>query len=393
MELFTGDSDVIEEDIKELLDSNNHSRNQMESLHIFNMIETLGYFYKYLDDTGYDYLSRNLYNYKDFVSKQYDNDARKEKQAINNLIMNKKHHIDFVADLMDDKDISYPISYISASNDYSISDDEMYNILTNFFRYYNIGTKILLDKLIMSRRIHKVLLNGDTRGYTISNYYNDKYHVFIGIDEDIYSMITLTHELGHVGDSKNLYSCFSKKEAYGYHKKSLFIETISSLYEKDFSDFLIHEKIYPAVVRDYLVDYYATMYQSFDYADIACNLPDKLLKNYKYRKISKEKLIDILLCIPNVEIDIDNMISPSELDPISDLKYGYGKFLGTYFSYLKKNDKDKFNDQFNRFLDIRSDYFRPDFLEYIGVNRMDAVKIVEYEINSSTSKVIVKKAS
>lgn len=393
MEIFTGDLKVIEEDIKELLDSLNRGRSQMESLHIFNMIQTLGYFYKGLDVNCYDYLSRDLFKNKDFVSKQYDNNSRKEKLIFKNLIENKKHHIDFVSDVMDDKDIDYPESYMSISDDYSFSDDEMYNILTSFFKNYNASTKVLLDKLIRGKRIHKVPLYSETRGYTISNYYNDKYHVFVGIDEDIYSMIVLVHELGHVADGKNIYHSFSKKEAYGYYKKSLFIETISSLYEKDFADFLIEEKIHPAVVRDYLIDYYANMYQSFDYADIACNLPDKLLLNNKYKNISRDKLIDILLSIPNVEIDVDNMVSPNELDPISDLKYGYGKFLGTYFSYLKKHDNDKFNEQFNRFLGIRSDYFRSDFLEYIGVDRSDAIKMVEDEINSSTSKIIVKKMS
>lgn len=393
MEIFTGDSKVMEEDIKELLDSLNRSRSQMESLHIFNMIETLGYFYKSLDSNGYDYLNRNLFKNKDFVSKQYDNNARKEKLIIKSFVENKKHHIDFISDFMDDKDINYPNIYMSISNDYSFSDDEMYNIMISFFEYYNASTKVLLDKLIRGKRIHKVPLYSETRGYTISNYYNDKYHVFVGIDEDIYSMITLIHELGHVDDSKNIYHSFSKKEAYGYYKKSLFIETISSLYEKDFANFLIEEKIHPSVVRDYLVDYYATMYQSFDYADIACNLPDKLLLNNKYKNISRDKLIDILQSIPNVKINTDDIVSPSELDPISDLKYGYGKFLATYFSYLKKHDEYEFNNQFNRFLGIRSDYFRSDFLEYIGVNRSDAIKIVEDEINSSTSKVIVKKVS
>ncbi len=390
MELFSGDKEVIKKDILELTDAVNHSRNSSESMHIYNLLQTLSYFYSFFDEKGYDYFKKSTYNFKDFVSKQDAIFSSKLKRANKNYIENKLFHQEFIDSLMDGKTIEYPTSLLAITNDYDFNDKEMYDILTSFLNSYNRGSNKLLDQLIEEKRIHKTSLYGDTRGITISNYYLENYHVFISDEDNLESLIALVHEFGHVVDSNNLLHSFPKKVAYNYFIKSSFLETISSLYEKDFCDFLIKEKIYPNATREYLVDYYHSMYTMFDYAEITASLPDNLLKNQKYRCISKEKLIEKLY-ETNYYVNEEDMPYPSELEMYSDIEYGYGKFLATYFSYLKKHDTTKFSEQFDRFLNIRGDYFRPDFLEYIGTNRNDAIKIVEEEINSSTSKVIVKK--
>ena len=392
MELFIGDKDVIKNDILYLTDIMNHSRNQSESMHIYNLLQTLSYFYSFFDENDYDYFKKSTCNFKSFVSKQNIHFNDKLKKAIKNYVSNKSYHQEFIDALMDNKEIRYPVN-ISLYHNYDLTDEKMYKLLTAFLNDYNHGSIDLLNKLIEEKRVHKTTLYGETRGITVSNHYMNNHHVFISDENDLDSLIAFAHEFGHVVDANNLLHNFPKKVAYNYFVKSLFLETISSLYEKDFADFLIKEKVYPNATRSYLIDYYHTMYTTFDYAQVTASLPDNLLLQEKYKRISKEKLMSALDSNPDIDIINDDLPYPTELDIFTDLKYGYGKFMATYFSYLRKHDASSFNNQFNKFLSIRPDYFRPDFLEYIGTNRDYAIKIVEEEINSSTSKVIVKKAS
>lgn len=390
MELFAGDKEIIKKDILELTDAVNHSRNQSESMHIYNLLQTLSYFYSFFDESKYDYFKKSTCNFKDFVSKQNAVFSGKMKKSIDNYLENKIFHQEFVDSLMDGKKIEYPLQ-MSLTSEYNFTDEEMHDLLAIFLETYNCGSKDLLDWLIEEKRIHKVPLYGETRGVTISNFYLENYHVFISDENNLDALLALSHEFGHVIDSNNISHNNPKKVAYNYFVKSLFLEAISSLYEKDFADFLIKEKIYPNAVRSYLINYYHTMYTTFDYAQITACLPDNLLKRQKYRNMDREKLLAKLKETDYIVYEED-MPYPSELDMFTDLEYGYGKFIATYFSYMRKNDPGKFNDQFERFLNIRSDYFRPDFLEYIGTDSDTAIKIVEEEINASTSKIIVKKA-
>lgn len=120
-------------------------------------------------------------------------------------------------------------------------------------------------------------------------------------------------------------------------------------------------------------------------------IPSKVLKHNRYMKLTKEELIEEISKEYEVLVDSDEFPEPQDLNFFENLEYGYGRILGTYFSRLKIEDKEKYQEEMSKFLSLRTDYFDKNYLEKIGTNTNKVVELVDRDINLSSAKVKVKR--
>lgn len=227
------------------------------------------------------------------------------------------------------------------------------------------------------------------KGITFFNTFMNDFRIVIdisSIDNSIDLMTTIVHEIGHVMDYREL----GNDNVY-YRSKSLFVETLSSLYEKNFLDFLIDNSIYKRKTTTILTDYYTSMYDDINNIILAGSIPNDLIRKEKYKKMDREKLYEKVAENTEVLVDIEDFPVPQFLDIIDSLEYGYGKALATYFSKLEKTNKDKYDAQFNRFLELRKSYYPKNFLNKMGTNSEYVQELIDDEIISSPCKIIIKK--
>ncbi len=391
MEIFTKNSTIIKDEIEELLEALHHCNNAGEASHIFILIQVLAFHYKYMDDSLAENYIKKLNKNRMFVRTQYQLRNKKYKMYVKNLLANKEMHKSF-SDRVLDADI-IDGEYCDVEDcDISLSNMEMYEIESDFLRQYNRETLKQYNYMIDNDRFHYIPLCDYFRGTTIINLYKNSPHVTIfGDYGDIIEMITRQHEMGHITDE--LIYEMPRKDKYYYMIKSSLTEVISHMHEKDFIDFLIKENINPDYVSKFLNNFYRAMYDEFDVVNILCNLPDRLLIRNRYKHLSKFEFTEILLENPDLDIVSEEDIEPVSLDLSSSIEYGYGAALGIYFSSLKKNNKDKYEEQFSKFLKLRYDYFTNDFFEKIGTTSEEVINVVEDEINMSPAKIKIKKES
>lgn len=207
------------------------------------------------------------------------------------------------------------------------------------------------------------------------------------ISNSVDLMTTLVHEIGHVIDYKKL----SDKEKTYYNAKSILIETLSSLYEKQFLDYLIDNSIYKRKATSTLTNFYLDMYEDINTVILACNIPDNLVIREKYKNISISELYEAISSTADVLVPIDEIPEPCTIDLMEGLEYGYGKSLATYFSRLKKIDKKRYQDEYSKFMGLRTDYFPNDFLDSLGTTSEFLGKTIDDDIIKSPCKIMIKK--
>ena len=176
-----------------------------------------------------------------------------------------------------------------------------------------------------------------------------------------------------------------------YSTKSIFIETLSSMYEKDFLDYLIRNSIYKRKAIERITDFYGNMYDELNNIALSCNIPDRLLRREKYKKVTREKLYRMVSEEAELLVPLEEFPLPQSIDVLESLKYGYGEVLATYFLRLKKTDYDKYQDEFSKFMELRTDYFPKNFLEKIGTKQNTLAQTIDEEIMDSPCKIIIKK--
>lgn len=166
---------------------------------------------------------------------------------------------------------------------------------------------------------------------------------------------------------------------------------LSSLYEKEFIDFLIKNNIYKYQTLNCLGEFYDQLFSLAAQSSIYHAIPNKVLKHNRYMKLTKKELIEEISKEYEVLVDSDEFPEPQDLDFSEYLEYGYGRILGTYFSRLKIEDKEKYQEEMSKFLSLRTDYFDKNYLEKIGTNTNKVVELVDRDINLSSAKVKVKR--
>lgn len=389
MELFTEDSSYIEKDINYLKNQLHHGYNLSSKSSIIYSLQTLDCL-SYLLNAKPEIIKKTNKN-KSIVTRINERDNAMHNKKIDNFINYKDEYLDFASAIFnEDKDISIPI-YDDCFEDDFLSDKAMYEIICDFFlKTNNLEALKIFKVLVEENKMHLINSCGSSyKGITFLNTFMNDFRIVIdisSIDNSIDLMTTIVHEIGHVMDYREL----GNDNVY-YRSKSLFVETLSSLYEKNFMDFLINNSIYKRKTTTILTDYYTSMYDDINNIILAGSIPDDLIRKEKYKKMDREKLYEKIAENTEILVDIEDFPVPQFLDLIDSLEYGYGKALATYFSKLEKINKEKYDEQFNKFLELRKSYYPKNFLSKMGTTSEYVQDLIDDEISSSPCKIIIKK--
>ena len=397
--IYNGNYEVMKQEIEYLLNSIHKSNDSYDKLNLYSACELLIYSYWSANPDGINYY-RQLEHNKAFILEQRNRIKRLESNSLNDFLSKKEFHLDFCERFL--KGVS-EIEYSDLSSykygNTKIAPSDKYALFIEFLENYYPNYIELFNYLVNNGRIFKINsleeaesnYSYDASGVSIYNPYSLEYYIFVkenkvsGIE-----LASLAHEFGHVCDYENLIDNTSKKDYSYYTFKSPFIETISSMFELEFSDFCINNHLDINATKADLQDFYLNIIYHFSELNLICNLPDYILKSDKYKNISKEKLYKIASESCELAVDCDDFCEPQELNYNYNIEYGYGRFLATYFNYLRKNNPSKFSESFDRFLKIRNGYFPENLYQELGTTIEDMSKIVKEEISSSDIKIYIK---
>lgn len=389
MELFTDDVSFIEKQINYLKEQIHHGYNLEDKSSIIYSLQVLDCISYCL--TNKTNLTKKTYRNKDIVIKVNTRDRKMHNKNLDNFIENKDEHLSLVNCVFNDnKDICIPILDEYLEEEF-LSDEEMYEIMSDYFLSANdmIGYETLKKTVEENKMYMLELDNFSCSGITFLNTFLNDFRVIIDeatISNSIGLMTTIMHEIGHVID----YTYLRNNLVY-YSTKSIFIETLSSMYEKDFLDYLIRNSIYKRKAIERITDFYGNMYDELNSIALSCNIPDRLLRREKYKKVTREKLYRMVSEEAELLVPLEEFPLPQSIDVLESLKYGYGEVLATYFLRLKKTDYDKYQDEFSKFMELRTDYFPKNFLEKIGTTKEFFATAIDEEIMDSACKIMIKK--
>lgn len=356
MNLYTGDLDVIKNEIKSLELELKTEKDRDRIVGIVSTIELLIELYNDVNKKT----PKSLKLYKITNRKKVkisDKIQKKESESyIKNFIDNKSFHGLFVNDLYYDMSKKEEELLFSFIEDVKLSYKEMYDIMMGYLSEEGLTTPF--NELLKNKRIFKGL-NAEMgyAGYAAHNTINNTSCILV-VDDDssISTMTTMIHELGHVIDFTNLNNTQGFTTANDYYLKSIYNEVFSMLMEKDFLSYLLRNNIYSEDACSLTEDYYYNIIESLKNLLVLSSLDDKLLVGDAYIDLKSNELMANVRK-NNKDIVLHEDIIPSELDIHNDLVYGYGGILATYYNYLKEKDPDKYNFYKERFLENRANSF------------------------------------
>lgn len=356
MNLYTGDLDVIKNEIKSL---ELELRTEKDRDRIVGIVSTIELLIELYNDVSKK-TPKSLKLYKITNRKKVkisDEIQKKESESyIKNFIDNKSFHGLFVNDLYYDMSKKEEELLFSFIEDVKLSYKEMYDIMMGYLSEEGLTTPF--NELLKNKRIFKGL-NAEIgyAGYAAHNTINNTSCILV-VDEDssISTMTTMIHELGHVIDFTNLNNTQGFTTANDYYLKSIYNEVFSMLMEKDFLSYLLRNNIYSEDACSLTEEYYYNVIESLKKLLVLSSLDDKLLIGNSYIDLKSNELMANVRK-NNKDIVLHEDIIPSELDIHNDLVYGYGGILATYYNYLKGSDPDKYNFYRKRFLENRANSF------------------------------------
>ena len=390
MKIFSEDISDIEKELDDLVKEVHHSHNLAERRCVLATLEALAYFYNIMGYDGMKYL-KEVYNNKSFIRPITEKNRTIKNRINNDFIQNKYYYLDLLDNIFND-DVDIELGYNPNSHAPDIDEAEMYEILSDYFKSTEKQEALDNFKYMSNNgRIQSIYLSDNSpRGLTFLNLLTNEDRIFINRADGnpIGTMIALAHEMGLVADYAKIKDL--KSRVY-YNFKSPFVEVLSSLYEKEFIDFLIKNNIYKYQALNCLGEFYDQLFSLAAQSSIYHAIPSKVLKHNRYMKLTKEELIEEISKEYEVLVDSDEFPEPQDLNFFENLEYGYGRTLGTYFSRLKIEDKEKYQEEMSKFLSLRTDYFDKNYLEKIGTNTNKVVELVDRDINLSSAKVKVKR--
>ena len=353
MNLYTGDLDVIKNEIKSL---ELELRTEKDRDRIVGIVSTIELLIELYNDVNKK-TPKSLKLYKITNRKKVkisDKIQKKESESyIKNFIDNKSFHGLFVNDLYYDMSKKEEELLFSFIEDVKLSYKEMYDIMMGYLSEEGLTTPF--NELLKNKRIFKGL-NAEMgyAGYAAHNTINNTSCILV-VDDDssISTMTTMIHELGHVIDFTNLNNTQGFTTANDYYLKSIYNEVFSMLMEKDFLSYLLRNNIYSEDACSLTEEYYYNVIESLKKLLVLSSLDDKLLAGNSYIDLKSNELMANVRK-NNKDIVLHEDIIPSELDIHNDLVYGYGGILATYYNYLKEKDPDKYNFYKERFLKNRA---------------------------------------
>lgn len=329
MKMFSNDISKINKDIETLKRMLKNTRNTKQIIKIFSSLNNLINLKEDITQTE----SLEFYSDINFINEYIKEHDKNESRNINNFIRNKDFHNKIASEtllILEDKRFDCELEEVNQK----FSTKDMYEIMMDFLS--KINKEKLLNKMIKEKRIFKVYNTMEIVGGTIfDNVLKNSYCYISNEINDITKMTTIIHELGHVTDTNR-------------NIDSMYLESISMIYEKKFLDFLIKKRISPIDTISLIDDYYKEAYDNFKEVLVLSELDNGILRKQNYKKVNEDLLLKQLNGKQSLEyMDLSNI---RYINLRGCLCYSYGKVIATYFTNLEKRDKELFNYKYKKFL-------------------------------------------
>ncbi len=367
MNLFTGSTEQLEDDTINIMKTLVETEDKEKQILLTRDINALANFYCSINNEDnylfYPFLQSKYWkkNYQKYL--EYLSSVKKCFKK--DFIDNKKFYNELITDVILALDeVIEDMNYTKLTKN-AIPDAKMYGIMSKYLETKH--QKALLDEVVNGKRIFCSPYGYKEVGSIIFSIMSQQGYIYI-LDEnnDTSKMITLIHELGHAWDCKNLLQQYNYNNLIYYSLGTIYLEVISSQYEMDFLNYLLHNNINIKDSCQILKDDYLDFIERLLYIKILANLDNKQLKSNKLKTLNTTTLVQNLfaeLRLGNIcydEVDIRNITLDDEVI------YGMGYLLGTYYNHLAKNDQEKYEYFQRQFLDNRYKPFSPDnFLTFV----------------------------
>ena len=387
MNIFTGDIKILEREIEDLLKLIENTNTK--SLSAYQIAEVMIFFYELLSKKETDYFGTLLRgDYEEILIKG----RRMENRKTQNLIATRGEHEQLLTSLNRFFDTIDRFKITEEKQENSPNEKEMYEIISDFFKSRNKNAKHLLDYLIKEKRIFKIPEKEELeKAYNLRNLFQNNFYIFLKSGGNMVTMMTsIVHEIGHTMDEVQLLYLGKRKECNYYDRKSSLIEVISTMYEKEFLDFLLEENIDRKYVEQEIEEYYVSFQSYSEQTELLFYLPDEWLRRDRYKGLAKQDFISYLEESYPIIVEQEVIASPSDMDLSNQLSYCYGFAISTYFSYLRRHDYSRYQENFHNFLKLRAGYFPSDFFGKIGTTPQELSNIVGEEYEKFSSKRMVK---
>jgi hypothetical protein len=303
-----------------------------------------------------------------------------EGKMIRNYLSQKDFHEKFFERLSKKTEhIMHQIEEDEYSGTTSLTEEEYYNI---FFEFMNkIGLAKYFDKYVRGKRIYttSTSFEENTLGYTLFNPITKDSDIFIGdLEYDIFSMFTLAHEFGHIYDLNHFNDGVENYNEYFY--QSFNGEAVSKTFERLFVDFLIEHNILVDEAKDQMFDMVNYNYEYLLSAYIISLIPDIMLIDGSYLKMSPTKLYKLVERFFNKKNHVRKFINKcSNFELKETYMYAYGDVYSLFLKDRIKQDDYSLN-ALNEFFEFRSEIFNPDMLERLRIDPKGYVKLYKKDI-------------
>lgn len=306
-----------------------------------------------------------------YLNRVLEDQGHRRNLFIDNFIKNKKHHEQFLGDILDEIVLYDNIltEKKKETNANIYSQRELEEILKEYYHMHGHNEFKIYQELIKDHR----LINTDAPlGTELTQRYGatffDGYHhipfVMSAKSGSIEYLGTIVHEIGHIEDSNRLVG----NQVLNYYEKSVYQEVNSLYREKEFYEFLIKNNIEKPLAKDLLAEQLDELIFESLAIVLLSNLSDGYLKRNKYKKIGSEKIKKLYpnLIIRGIEFDSDIFL---EMDMHEDLQYSYGQALSSYF--LENIDK------YQWFKERKYGVFEQRLFDELGITSESVVKVLD----------------
>ncbi len=388
LKIFTGDKKVLEKEIESSLKKIKSTNTK--SIAAYQTVEVMISFYELLS-------TKETHFFETLLSCSYEEVLEKSRILQNykmqNIIHTREEHERLCFHLNTFLD-EIEIFDLKEENDRSktLDEKEMYEIISDFFQIRNKNAASMLDYLIQEKRIFKIPDKEESaRAYNLYNLFQNNFYIFVKKGENaITTMASIVHEIGHSMDEVQLLSIGKRKECKYYTEKSILIEVVSMMYEKEFLDFLLQEGVERESVELEIKGWFSSFQFFSRETELLFYLPDDLLKMNSYQNIAEEDLIHCLEEECSIIVNQEEIGNLNEMDLSDNLNWCYGFALSTYFSYLRGHDYSRYQESFRNFLKLRTNYFSPNTLERIGTTSLELSDITCEDYVRFSSKRLIK---
>lgn len=351
--MVSKDCHLVLEEIEQLKELLFHSKNKDQICSIVNSIRDLSELYHFITGEKLKNLDKIIPSYFQVIA---DTDCKRKQVNMNfvySFLRYRSEHEIFSTKILSFLDETHSIFLddedmlqikLELSETEMLFQREQIQLLRDFMM--REGKVKEFDQIIEEKRIQSARFLNQSYGYTLENTALSTY--WIAVDDflppyEIDYLSTIVHEFGHVVDLKELKNHTGGNEPF-YLSKSIYSEVISRRYEKKFLDYLIDHDILLEDSYEGVLTYYNDLHCFLSDTLFFINLIDSPFSPYlEYRSSLLE--------------GGSNSIPIEQKNMKQSLLYSYGGSLAIYFNYLEKENKELFQKYYDRFLQIRGQFF------------------------------------